>query len=50
MWRRWYHVLVEQPDGKRFLIAIEASSAVEAQRRVAADWEGAIIREVTSTK
>jgi len=50
MWKRWYHVLVEAPDGKRHLIAIEATSAIEARQRVAADWGEARVLEVTSTR
>lgn len=50
MWKRWYHVLVEAPDGKQHLIAIEAHSAMEARRLVAADWGNESIREVKSTR
>jgi hypothetical protein len=49
VWKKWYRVLVEAPDGRKFLIAIEAHSALEARRRVAADWGGEErIREVKS--
>jgi hypothetical protein len=48
MWTRWYHVAVDTPDGKRYLIAIEATSALEARRLVAADWGNENIREVKS--
>jgi len=48
VWKRWYHVLVSVPDGKRFLIAIEASSALEARLLVAADWGDENVREVRS--
>lgn len=50
MWKRWYHVLVEAPDGKRHLIAIEASSAMEARRRVEVDWGESRVLEVTSSR
>lgn len=49
MWKRWYHVLVEAPDGKRHLIAIEADSAMEARRQVATDWGNENIREVKTS-
>lgn len=49
MWTRFYHVLVEI-DGRRFLIAIEARSALEARKLVAADWGDENIREVTSSR
>lgn len=48
MWKRWYHVLVEV-DGKRFLVAIEAMSAIEARRLIATDWGDQSIREVKSS-
>jgi hypothetical protein len=50
MWRRWYHVLVDAPGGKRYLIAIEATSAIEAKRLVAADWGDESIREVKTSR
>lgn len=50
MWKRWYHVLVEAPDGKRHLIAIEATSAIDARRLIAADWGDNNIREVKSSR
>lgn len=50
MWKRWYHVLVELPDGKRHLIAIEAVSAYEARQLVAADWGEDNVRSVTSPR
>jgi hypothetical protein len=50
MWKRWYHVLVEAPDGKRHLIAIETTSALEARRLVAADWGEGNIREVKTSR
>ena len=50
MWKRWYHVLVEAPDGKRHLIAIEARSANEARQLIAADWGEESVREVTSAR
>lgn len=50
MWKRWYHVLVEAPGGKRYLIAIEAISAQEARRLVATDWGDESIREVKSSR
>ncbi|HSX23328.1 MAG TPA: hypothetical protein VLE97_11195 [Gaiellaceae bacterium] len=50
MWKRWYHVLVEAPDGKRHLIAIEAASAHEAKQLIAADWGEESIREVKSAR
>ncbi len=50
MWKRWYHVLVETPGGKRHLIAIEAASALEARRLVAADWGDERIREVKTSR
>jgi hypothetical protein len=50
MWKRWYHVLVEAPDGKRHQIAIEATSAHEARKIVAADWGDESIREVKSSR
>jgi len=34
---RWFHVLVER-DGKRYLIAIEATSINEACTLIAPDW------------
>lgn len=49
MWKRWYHVAVDTSDGKRYLIAIEATSALEARRLVAADWGDESIREVRSS-
>jgi len=36
--------------GKRYLIAIEATSALEARRLVAADWGEESIREVKSSR
>jgi len=48
MWKRWYHVLVESPAGKRHLIAVEATSALQARRLVAADWGDENVREVKS--
>jgi len=50
VWTRWYHVLVDALDGKRFLIAIEATSALEARRLVAADWGDERVREVKSSR
>jgi hypothetical protein len=50
VWRRWYHVLVETPDGKRHLIAVEATSAREARQLVGADWGEDNVREVTSPR
>jgi hypothetical protein len=50
MWKCWYHVLVEAPDGKRHLIAIEATSAIQARRLVAADWGEQRIREVKGSR
>lgn len=50
MWRRWYHVLVETPNGKHHLIAIEATSAIEARKLVAADWGNESIREVKTSR
>jgi hypothetical protein len=49
MWKRWYHVLVELPD-KRFLVAIEATSAMEARQLVADGWGSDHIREVRSAR
>jgi hypothetical protein len=49
MWKRWYHVLVEAPDGKQHRIAIEAISAIEAQRAVASDWGADRIREIKTS-
>jgi hypothetical protein len=48
MWKRWYHVLVEAPDGRRHRIAVEATSAREAFQLVGVDWGEASIREVKS--
>lgn len=50
MWKRWYHVLVEAPDGKQHLIAVEADSAIEARRMVAADWGEEKIREIKTSR
>ncbi len=47
---RWYHVLVETPDGERSLIAIEATSARDARQAIAADWGAANVREVTRSR
>jgi len=47
VWKRWYHVLVEV-DGRRLLIAIEASSAIEARQLVASDWGDDRVRGVKS--
>lgn len=44
MWKRWYHVLIEVDD-RRLVIAIEATSAIEARQLVEADW-GSCVREV----
>lgn len=44
--KRWYHVLVEV-DGRRSLIAIEATSMEDARSAVAADWGDENIRDVT---
>jgi len=49
MWKRWYHVLVEH-SGKRHLIAIEASSALEARQLVAADWGDDAVKEVKGSR
>lgn len=49
MWKRWYQVLVEI-DGKQHLIAIEASSAIEARQIVAADWGDESVRGVKSLR
>lgn len=49
MWKRWYHVLVELPD-KRFLVAIEAFSALEARQIVADGWGEESIREVRGAR
>ena len=49
MWKRWYHVLVEIAGGKRHLIAIEATSALQARQLVAADWGEHNVREVKSS-
>lgn len=46
MWKQWYHVLVEAPDGKRHRIAIEAISAIEARQLIAADWGDKSICEI----
>lgn len=43
----WYHVLVENSDRKRHLIAIEARTPEEARKLVAVDWGDENIREVT---
>ena len=48
MWPRWYHVSVDMPDGKRHMIAIKATSALEARRLIAADLGDENIREVKS--
>jgi hypothetical protein len=48
MWERWYHVSVEAPDGKRYMIAIKATSALEARRLIAADFGDENIRGVKS--
>lgn len=50
MWKRWYHVLVEAPDGKRHRIAIEALSAIEARLLVAFDWGEKSVLEVKSAR
>jgi hypothetical protein len=50
MWKRWYHVAVNTPDGKRCLIAIEATSALEARHLVATDWGHDNVREVKSAR
>jgi hypothetical protein len=51
MWKRWYHVLVETPsDGRRFLIAVEATSALRARQIVAVDWGDQNVREVKSAR
>lgn len=47
MWKRWYHVIVEV-DGRCHVIAIEASSAIEARQLVGADWGEGNIRGVKS--
>lgn len=47
MWKRWYHVLVEAPDGKLHRIAIEATSAHEACQLVGRDWGEDSVRGVT---
>lgn len=47
MWKRWYHVHVDL-DGRRLVLAVEASSAIEARQRVATDWGEACVREVKS--
>ena len=49
MWRRWYHVLVETFEGKRHLIAIEATSALQARQLVAADFGEDRVLEVKSS-
>jgi hypothetical protein len=49
MWKRWYHVLVEAPNGKQYRVAIEATSAIEAQRAAASDWGADRIREVKTS-
>lgn len=50
VWKRWYHVLVELPGGKRHLLAIEATSALEAQRLAEVDWGAASVREVRGAR
>jgi hypothetical protein len=50
MWKRWYHVLVEAPDGKQHRIAIETTSAIEARQLIAADWGDKSIREVKTVR
>jgi hypothetical protein len=49
MWKRWYHVLVEV-DGRRLMIAIEATSAIEARQLVEADWGIDCVREVRGAR
>lgn len=50
MWKRWYHVLVEAPDGRRHRLAIAALSAWEALQLAEADWGEGSVREVTSPR
>jgi hypothetical protein len=49
MWKRWYHVVVEV-DGRRHRIAIEATSAIEARQRVAADWGDDRVLEIRGAR
>lgn len=50
MWNRWYHVRIWHPNGKHFLIVIEASSAIDAQRLAEADWGKDRVLEVKSSR
>ena len=50
MWNKWYHVLVEEAGGRRYLIAIEATSALEARLLVEADWGETRVIQVKSAR